>query len=260
MIKTSKKFKLHTALALLLIGLVGCQPASSDSADTGLPGEGRVVRPAATPTLVERFQLEVVNIGLKKLGYQVQSGKELEPAATHIAIANGDLDYTALHYEILHNKFFVNAGGEEKIQRVGKLIDDVVQAYQIDKATADRHNITNIKQLQNPEIARLFDSDGDGKANLVGCNPGWGCELANEHHMDAYGLRDTVEIDKGKYTVLIADTVTRHQQGESVLYYAWETLLASCCIETRSRCSALRSSFYRFTKRARKLYRKRYFS
>jgi glycine betaine/proline transport system substrate-binding protein len=37
-------------------------------------------------------------------------------------------------------------------------------------------------------VAALFDGDGDGKADLIGCNPGWGCEGAINHHLDAFGL------------------------------------------------------------------------
>ncbi|MEM0980047.1 MAG: glycine betaine/L-proline ABC transporter substrate-binding protein ProX, partial [Cyanobacteria bacterium P01_H01_bin.58] len=97
----------------------------------------------------------------------------------------------------------------------------------IDKATADEYGITSMEQLQDPEIAALFDSDGDGKANLTGCNPGWGCELVIEHHLDEYGLRDTVQHDQGQYVALIADTITRYEQGEPVLFYTWTPLWVS---------------------------------
>ena len=95
-----------------------------------------------------------------------------------------------------------------------------LQGYQIDKKTADKYKITNFQQLKQPEIAQLFDSDGDGKANLVGCNPGWSCELIIEHQLDAYELQDTVEHNRGQYTILLADAVTRYQQGKPILYHA----------------------------------------
>lgn len=50
------------------------------------------------------------------------------------------------------------------------------QGYLIDKKTADKYHITNIEQLKDPKIAKLFDANNDGKADLTGCNPGWGCE------------------------------------------------------------------------------------
>jgi glycine betaine/proline transport system substrate-binding protein len=66
------------------------------------------------------------------------------------------------------------------------------------KKTAEQYNISSLDQLLDPEIAKLFDSDGDGKANLTGCNAGWGCESVVEHHLEAYELQDTVEHDQGE--------------------------------------------------------------
>ena len=81
------------------------------------------------------------------------------------------------------------------------------------KKTAEAHGIKNIGQISDPEVAAIFDSDGDGRANLSGCNPGWGCELAIEDHLDAYKLRDTVQHDQGSYFAIMADTITRYNEG-----------------------------------------------
>ncbi len=167
------------------------------------------------------FVTEVMNIGLEELGYQTKPIKQLDVPIVHVAVSNGDLDFYGDHWEKLHNKFFIENGGEEKFQRVGTVIVDALQGYQIDKKTADKYKITSLEQLKNPQIAQLFDSDGDGKANLTGCNPGWGCELVIEHHLDAYGLRNTVEHDQGNYDALMANVVARKQQGEAVLYYVY---------------------------------------
>ena len=70
-------------------------------------------------------------------------------------------------------------------------------------------------------MAAIFDSDGDGRANLSGCNPGWGCELAIEKHLDEYDLRATVQHDQGSYFAIMADTITRYNEGGPILYYTW---------------------------------------
>jgi glycine betaine/proline transport system substrate-binding protein len=121
----------------------------------------------------------------------------------------------------MHTVFFEKSGGSEKLERVGVIMKNVLQGYQIDKATSDQYNITTIEQLKKPEIAKLFDSDGDGKANLTGCNVGWGCALVIEQHLNTYKLQDTVEHDQGRYDILLADTITRHKQGQPILYYAF---------------------------------------
>ncbi len=151
----------------------------------------------------------------------MEKPKQSDYPVIYISIANGDLEYSTIYYQPGHEEFFENAGGTEKLEGVGILTPKGMQGYQIDKKTADKYNITNIEQLKNPEIAKLFDSDKDGKANLVGCNPGWFCELTIDHQIEAYGLQDTVEHNRGQYTVLLADAISRYKQGQSILYFAY---------------------------------------
>lgn len=216
-----QKLILVTVLAIIFTGLVACQPAPQSTENDTSPGQGVRIRSAYSSWIEESFQTEIVNIGLEKLGYKVESPKELEYPALYLAIANQDLDYSVVYYTPGHQQFFENAGGEEKLQSVGIITPEGIQGYQIDRKTAEQYNIKNIEQLKDPEIAKLFDSDRDGKANLVGCNPGWFCELAIDRHLEAYGLQNTVEHDRGSYTALLADAITRYNQGESIIFYAY---------------------------------------
>ena len=207
-----------------LLGAIACPSSNSpttQSRNTDLPGAGIAVRSVHSSVLEERFQTEIVNRGLQELGYETPTPTELEPATMIVAISNGDLEYTSIHWENNQSQLYENSGGEENLSKLGVIVPNLLQGYQIDKKTADEHQITNLEQLQDPEIAKLFDRDGDGKANLIGCNSGWACELTIEHHLDAYGLRDTVEHDQGQFSALIADTIVRYNQGEPVLYYMW---------------------------------------
>ncbi|MEM9274265.1 MAG: glycine betaine/L-proline ABC transporter substrate-binding protein ProX [Cyanobacteria bacterium P01_F01_bin.143] len=215
-------FRFRILSFLLLAGLIACQatPESSNKSENG--SETQVtLRTAHSSWIEEHFQTEIVKIGLEKLGYKVEAPKEIDYPAIYISVANGDLDYSVIYYNPGHETFFKNAGGEAKLEGVGILTPNGKQGYQIDKKTADQYNITNIEQLKDPTIAKLFDSDGDGKANLVGCNAGWACELIIDHHLEAYGLIDTVEHDRGQYVPLLADSITRYKQGESVIFYAY---------------------------------------
>ena len=215
------KFSLKTIPIIFLTGLIACQPAPESSESTNGEKSQVTLRTAHSTWIEEHFQTEIVKIGLEKLGYEVETPKEIEYPPIYISVANGDLDYSVVYYNPGHEAFFNNAGGEAKLEGVGMLTPDGIQGYQIDKKTADKYNITNLEQFQDPEIAKLFDSDGDGKANLVGCNAGWACELNIDHHLEAYGLKDTVEHDRGKYTPLLANSITRYKQGESVMFYAY---------------------------------------
>ncbi len=201
----------------LFLSLIACQksPQSTNSQSSVK------VRPAYGGLPEESFRAEIVKIGLEKLGYELEPIKAVDYTAKLLAIANGELDYTVTHWEKNHQAFFERSGGQDKLERVGTIIPQMLQGYQIDRKTADKYKITNIEQLQQPEIAQLFDSDDDGKANLVGCDPGWGCEIIIEHHLKAYGLEDTVEYDRGRYSAIIANTIARYRQGEPILYYTW---------------------------------------
>ncbi len=220
-IKTFSKFALKTILILSFACLTACQQGSQSPENTTESNQKVTLRTAHSNWIEEHFQTEIVKIGLEKLGYKVERPKEIDYPAIYISVANGDLDYSVVYYTPGHTLFFKNAGGEEKLEGVGMITPDGVQGYQIDKKTADKYKITSIEQLKDPKIAKLFDSDGNGKANLVGCNAGWACELVIDHHIEAYQLQNTVEHDRGQYTPLLADSITRYKQGQSIIFYAY---------------------------------------
>ena len=198
---------------------LGLGTAASSAAE--LPGKGITVQPLKSSIAEETFQTLLVMKALERLGYAMKPIQEVEYAAGHIAIGNGDGTFLADHWDPLHNDFFSKAGGEQKIYREGVYSPGALQGYLIDKKTADQYQITHIDQLKDPKLAKLFDTNGDGKADLAGCNPGWGCEQVIEHQLDAYKLRDTVTHNQGSYSAIIADAIARFKKGEPVLYYTW---------------------------------------
>lgn len=185
------------------------------------------VRPADDGLLEGLFQTEIVDIGLEKLGYKVEPVKHLDIPSMTLAVGQGDADFTGVHWEPLQNAYFDKAGGTDAMTKLGSLVAGAGQGYLVDKATAEKYGIKNVEQLKDPEIAKIFDTDGDGKADLAGCPPGWGCEKVIEHHMEAYGLRDTVTHNQGQFMVMAADVVSRFKAGEPVLYYTYTPLWVS---------------------------------
>ncbi|MCF3932934.1 glycine betaine/L-proline ABC transporter substrate-binding protein ProX [Acuticoccus sp. M5D2P5] len=209
----------RTSVAIAAAGLLASVSGAALAQD--MPGEGVTVTPLKSSIAEETFQTLLVMKALEELGYTVEDIREIEYAAAHVAIGNGDGTFLADHWDPLHSDFFTAAGGDEKIYREGVYSPGALQGYLIDKKTAEEHGITTIDQLKDPEIAKLFDTNGDGKADLTGCTPGWGCEQVIEHQLDAFELRDTVTHNQGSYSAIIADTITRYQNGEPVLYYTW---------------------------------------
>jgi glycine betaine/proline transport system substrate-binding protein len=206
--QAQRRFQWLSALALAALAL-STSLAMAQTPDAGLPGKGIRVQALQGAIAEETFQTMLVERALERLGYEPQPIKEVDYPTAHVAVANGDATFLAVHWDPLHQDYYDNAGGDAKLLRTGRYAGPAAQGYLIDKATADKYHITNIAQL------------GDGKADLTGCNPGWGCEAMIEHHMDAYKLRATVQHVQGSYAALIADTLGRHGRGEPILYYTW---------------------------------------
>lgn len=215
--------RIHSTHLLARIGTTALLTAvcMAASAAPSMPGQGVTVQPVQSSIQEENFQTLIVASGLKALGYDVKPTKEVEYATALVALANGDATYMADFWKPLHNDFYTNAGGDAKLWIKNPLSKNALQGYLIDKKTADQHHITNLGQLKDPAIAKLFDADGDGKADLAGCVPGWGCEKVIEHQLTAFKLRDTVTHQQGAYAALMADVIARYEAGKPILYYTW---------------------------------------
>ena len=216
--------QLCMVLPLLLVLLV-----ASVSGAEALPGSGVNVQPVDQGIIEEVFQLEIVISGLKRLGYQVKPSISLtqEVGTPHLMVAQGDADFFAVHWDPLHNHFYEKVGGQETVYRFGALVEGCTQGYLIDKKTADKYDIRGIDRLKDPDIAVLFDTDEDGKADLTGCHEGWGCFRVIEHHLDAYQLRGSINHNQRNYFLMIDETINRYKTGQPVFYYTWTPLWVS---------------------------------
>jgi len=173
----------------------------------------------------EGFQMYVAVEMVKQLGYEVEvtNGVSYEVAYQTIAqnAKSDDVYFMTSNWDPLHNSKIDGAGGKSKLVQFGEYISGCAQGYLIDKKTADKYNIKYINDLKKPQIAKLFDSNNDGKADLAGCAAGWGCEGVIEHQLTAYGLRDTITHNQGEYSAIISDTIARYNNKKPILYYTW---------------------------------------
>ena len=208
--------KLAVSVMTALIMVLGANAAFADS----MPGEGVTVRPVEGTILEEKFQHWIIYRALEELGYEVAEPQEVEYQTIHLALGTGDGDFTTVHWDPLHQVFFNESGGEEKMTKLGQYIEGALQGYLVDKASYEA-GVTNLGDLKDPEVAKRFDADGNGTADLAGCVPGWGCERVIEHHLTEFGLRDTVTHNQGAYNAVIAETVALHQAGKPIVYYTW---------------------------------------
>lgn len=204
-------------LAAALITALGTSMASAES----LPGKGVKVNPVQSTISEETFQTLIVSKALEKLGYDVAPIKEVDYNVAYASIANGDATFLAVSWVPLHDAQYNAAGGDNAFYRQGNYVVNAAQGYLIDKKTAEKYHITNLEQFKDPKIAKLFDANGNGKADLTGCNPGWGCEAAINAHLKAYDLEKSVDHNQGNYAAMMADTITRYKEGKPIFYYTW---------------------------------------
>ncbi|UQY43364.1 glycine betaine/L-proline ABC transporter substrate-binding protein ProX [Erwinia sp. PK3-005] len=205
--------------ALLAAALTSLATVSAFAAD--LPGKGITVKPIQSTISEESFQTLLVSRALEKLGYRVEKPSEVDYNVGYTSIASGDATFTAVNWQPLHDDMYRAAGGDKAFYRQGTYVTGAAQGYLIDKKTAVKYHITRLDQLKDEKLARLFDNNGDGKADMTGCAPGWGCEAVILHQNKAFGLEKTVEPNMGNYAAMMADTLARYKQGKPILYYTW---------------------------------------
>ncbi|MEM8545139.1 MAG: glycine betaine/L-proline ABC transporter substrate-binding protein ProX [Cyanobacteria bacterium P01_H01_bin.119] len=168
------------------------------------------------------FQTEIFRALLAELGYSVSSPQTLENAAFYQAVAAGEVDLWANGWFPSHNQYLEDSQDKNAIEILGfEVPGGALQGYLIDQATAERLDIRSLGDLVDPEIAAAFDQDGDGKADLIGCNPDWGCADTINQQLADYGLSATVSHRQGDYTPLLKNAIARYRQGQSLLFYTW---------------------------------------
>jgi len=203
---------------VVLVALMLAIPGGAAAAQ-GASGDEPAVRMARPTWDTGWFQAEVYKLLLERLGYRVDGPVTMSNPEFYESVASGEVDLWVSGWFPLHDSLVSSA---ESVEVVGTQVDDgALQGYFVDAATAEAHGITNLGDLADPTVAALFDRNGDGRADLVGCEVGWSCAATIDHHLSAYGLTDTVEHVQGDYSPLITETIAEHRAGRPVLYYTW---------------------------------------
>ena len=164
------------------------------------------------------FQAEVYKQALEKMGYKVTEPKAMKPSVFYLAAAAGDLDLWVNGWFSTHDTYIKETKG--KVKAVGNVMaKGGLQGYLVDKKTADRLAIKSVMDIK--KHAKQFDSNGDGKADMVACPPGWGCEKQITKHFAELGLGDFINPVQADYSASMADAIAKFKNGKSILVYTW---------------------------------------
>ncbi|MFT6914345.1 MAG: glycine betaine/proline transport system substrate-binding protein [Motiliproteus sp.] len=85
----------------------------------------------------------------------------------------------------------------------------------------DEYDVHSVYDLQKPEIAALFDSDGDGTAEYWPGAPGWGVTNAYRVKAKGYGFADQYTPITVSDSILKALLKTAYRKQEGILFYYW---------------------------------------
>jgi len=208
-------------LQLTLAALLTAALAANALALNLTPGKGVTVRPARATWNTGFFQEALIHKGLAELGYDVQKPKDLSNPIFYKSVTLGDVDYWANGWFPMHDAQLPK-DFDEKARKIGFVAKaGGMQGYLVSKREVEKYNIKSLDDFKRPEVIKAFDANGDGKADLTACPPGWGCEKVIAHHMKVYGLDKYINPVKASYEAGMAAALGAYKSGKPAFFYTW---------------------------------------
>ena len=186
-----KKTMLGTGLALALMGSTAAQAAD---VVIGVPNWPSVrVTAHVLKTVMED------NLGLD---VELQNGtnpivfEAMDSGAMHVH------PEVWLPNQVNLNTKFVKEKGSVKMNPNGVAGD---QAMCVTKGTAERTGIKELSELSNPDMAKNFDTDGDGKGEIWIGAAGWASTNVEKIRAKSYGYAETMQLKEMDETLALAE-------------------------------------------------------
>ncbi len=95
------------------------------------------------------------------------------------------------------------------------------QGLFIPQYVRDQYGVKSVGDLSNPEIAKLFDSDGNGKGEFWAGAPGWASTNVEKVKAKSYGYDQFFEPIEVPVAVFQAKLKTAYSRKKPILFYAW---------------------------------------
>ncbi|MBE0582268.1 MAG: glycine betaine/L-proline ABC transporter substrate-binding protein ProX [Desulfofustis sp.] len=211
-----KQLVFAAAIALLTVG--GTVPAASAAES---PGQGVTLNPARATWNTGFFQEALIRRAMETLGYAANKPKDLANPIFYKSVTLGDVDYWANGWFPMHDAQLPK-DFDEKAEKIGFVAKaGGMGGYLVSKRDVDKFGITSLEDFKRDDVKKAFDSNGDGKADLTACPPGWGCEKVIDHHLSAYGLNDHINASKASYEAGMASALGNYKDGKPVFFYTW---------------------------------------
>ncbi len=95
------------------------------------------------------------------------------------------------------------------------------QSFCVSKAFSEKAGVTSIFDLARPEIAKMMDSDGNGKGEIWIGAPGWASANVNQVKVRDYGLMPFMEPIRADQSVMTATVGDSIKKGIGYAFYCY---------------------------------------
>jgi glycine betaine/proline transport system substrate-binding protein len=89
------------------------------------------------------------------------------------------------------------------------------------KSTQDKHGIKSVYDLTNPDNAKLFDSNGDGKGEIWVGAPGWASTNVEKVKARDYGYDEFFELDVIEETLVLSQIDAAAKKGANMVFFCY---------------------------------------
>lgn len=222
-------------LAVSMLILSACGSGGAELATSSGPeeaadaGRARVVTPGRANWSTGYFQAAVYSALLEELGYEVAdpATNEYQPSEAYIAMAEGTIDFWPngwyTQHDVWHDQILPDGTrvGDHLVVIGNQLENAGFQGLVITKSVANEHSITSLDQINDdPDLAALFDVDGNGLGDIFGCPEDWTCDNVIDEMIASNGWTN-LEQTKAGYPGMIETSIQRVEAGEPAIQYTW---------------------------------------
>lgn len=193
------------------------------------PGAGVSVTAARANWDTGYMQGAIYTALLEELGYEVSDPAENEfaPGNGYVAMATGEVDFWANgwmpgHRSVFESELTDGSKVGDHLTVLGEQMPkSALEGFLITKSVAEANNIASLKQINDdPALIALFDTDGNGTANINGCPDDWTCDDVTQAIIERNDWTN-LEQTKAGYEGMVADTLARVDDGLPAIQYTW---------------------------------------
>lgn len=95
------------------------------------------------------------------------------------------------------------------------------QAMCVTKGTAERTGIKELSELSNPDMAKNFDTDGDGKGEIWIGAAGWASTNVEKIRAKSYGYDQTMKLKEMDETLALAEVDNAVAKKQNIVFFCY---------------------------------------